>query len=83
MRNGNDFLEGKSSASPLTDFSLILFLLEKRMKKLRMELENSNNCNASEESSPLSEKDFLGLGIIVKLLNLLMPQCPNLQNLLT
>lgn len=38
-RNGNDFLEWKSGASPLTDFSLILFPLEKAMKKTQNGIE--------------------------------------------
>lgn len=52
--------KGKSGAGPLTDISLILFPLEKTMKKTQNGIgKQSNKCNASEESSPPSEKDFL------------------------
>lgn len=34
-RGGVGFLEGKSGANPLTNFSLILFQLEKTMEKLK------------------------------------------------
>lgn len=39
-RDGVGFLEGKSGANPLTDFSLILFRLEKTMEKLKNGFEN-------------------------------------------
>lgn len=71
-RDGVGFLEGKSGANLLTDFSLILLQLEKTMEKLKNGFENKPT-NAMHPQSPAPS----GVGVKVKLLNFLLLEDPH------